>query len=199
MAGGLEEGELPPAELLEGAVTDRSSEPSPAKPGPRGGAPHGRGGWADPGVPGGGAPSQPVRGWGEGKGEAGEDAETLETLDPAPRRARQRGRRRERGPPGPADGAGAPGDQGDQGDGGEHAPREEGELVEGEGGGEGAGSEGEREGEHGARRERNAPAPKEPYEVPTSGTFWMHDDRQGDEEEEPCAAPQGIGSQTYNL
>jgi len=45
----------------------------------------------------------------------------------------------------------------------------------------------------GVRRERRPPPPKEPYEVPTSGAFWMHDDRQGGEDggdEEPCA-PRG--------
>ncbi len=61
--------------------------------------------------------------------------------------------------------------------------REEGELS----GEEGADEEGgeEKAATDKERRDRDR-RPKEPYEVPTAGAFWMHDDRQGDEDEEPC-------------
>ncbi|KAK9839838.1 hypothetical protein WJX81_005316 [Elliptochloris bilobata] len=186
---GLEEGELPPAELLEGAVTDRSSEPSPAKPAARERPPR-RGGWTDPAAPPSGELAQPVRGWGEGEPEsltldpnaAPRRAATdgADAAVPAPRRARQRGRNRDRAASASANDGGMRGDRGDRAP----APaREEGELAEeDEGkGGEGGGEDEEREKER-AQREQRA-TPKEPYEVPTSGTFWMHDDRQGDEEE----------------
>ena len=137
----------------------------------------------------------PDAGWGpagEGDGEAprdgpaaadaaprrlGADGAGGDAADAAPRR-RQRGRGARRGAPAA---------------GGEDL--EDGELR-GEGGAEGEdGEEGEGAGEDdgGVRRERRPPPPKEPYEVPTSGAFWMHDDRQGGEDgghEELCA-PRG--------
>lgn len=54
----------------------------------------------------------------------------------------------------------------------------------------GWGTEGEGEGgaadEKAAEEEakaRKARKPLQPYEVPTSGEFWMHDDRMGDDKE----------------
>lgn len=32
---------------------------------------------------------------------------------------------------------------------------------------------------------RQGRKPSEPYDVPTSGKFWMHDDREGSDEEAP--------------